>query len=111
MRTLGRLIVSVAAFIPVALILSSCAITPQPRQTVFQEHEFAPYAGKGTSTVTGQAFLKTRGGEVKFGAGNEVWMFPVTSYTTEVYRRAIIGGENLATGDSRLRADLGTTTA
>jgi hypothetical protein len=52
-------------------------------QATFAEDEFAPYAKKGTATVVGQAFLKTKGGEVKYAAGNKVVLLPVTSYTTE----------------------------
>jgi hypothetical protein len=55
-----------------------------------------PYAGSGSSAIVGQAFMKTQGGDVKFGAGNQVTLTPVTPFTAEWYRRAVIGGENLA---------------
>ena len=59
--------------------------------TVFNEQEFAPYAKKGTSSIAGQAFLKTRGGEVRYGAGDTVMLVPVTSYSTELWRLALTG--------------------
>ena len=52
--------------------------------TPFDESELQPYSKNGTSTISGQAFQKTNGGDVKFGAGNEVSLIPVTSYTTEM---------------------------
>ncbi|MES2697497.1 MAG: carboxypeptidase-like regulatory domain-containing protein [Verrucomicrobiota bacterium] len=36
----------------------------------------APFQGKGTARVLGQAFLKTRGGEVRLGAGNTIRLLP-----------------------------------
>ena len=43
--------------------------------------EYAPYLKAGTAQVTGQAFLKTRGGDVKVGAGSPVTLDPITSYS------------------------------
>ncbi len=94
--------------------LAGCVVpapAPAKRQAAFVESEFAPYAGAGTSTVTGQAFLKTRGGEVRFGAGCEVVMVPVTSYTTETHQRAVMGGERLGPHDSRYATYRRTTIA
>jgi hypothetical protein len=81
------------------------------RQVAFIESEFAPYAGTGTSTIVGQAFLKTRSGEVRFGAGCKVQMAPVTSYTTETYERGILRGERLEDPDPRYSAYRHTTIA
>ena len=65
------------------------------------ESEFLPYAGTGTNTVTGQAFLKTRDGEVRFGAGCEVVVVPVTSYTIQIYERRVLRSERLEAPDAR----------
>ena len=95
------------------VFLSGCVTAPPPakRQTAFIESEFAPYAGIGNSTVTGQAFLKTRSGEVRFGAGCEVVIVPVTSYTTEITDRAVLGRERLEAPDPRYSAYRRTTIA
>jgi len=37
----------------------------------------------GDSTITGQAFLKTVGGDVKYGAGSTVILIPYTRYVEE----------------------------
>lgn len=51
----------------------------------FPEAEYAALSRTGSATVSGQAFLKTRGGDVKTGAGNAVYMVPVTSYSIFAY--------------------------
>ena len=67
----------------------------QPVLTPYSEADLLPYAGTGTSTVNGQAFLKTRGGEVRFGAGDKVQLIPVTAYTTEFRERVTVRGERI----------------
>lgn len=95
------------------VFLSGCvsARPPAKRQAAFIESEFTPYAGIGNSTVTGQAFLKTRGGEVRFGAGCEVVIVPVTSYTAETHERAVLRGERLEPPDPKYSAYRRTTIA
>jgi hypothetical protein len=69
-----------------ALALASCAVPIQPRVAKYDAAEYAPYSGSGTAKIIGQAFAKTVGGDVKFAAGNRVWLYPVTSMTTEWYK-------------------------
>jgi hypothetical protein len=73
----------------IALILSGCAPTPkfmyakEPR-VPWPAEEYAIIDNwTGANIVKGQAFLKTRGGDVKLGAGNKVYLSPVTSYSTQ----------------------------
>lgn len=88
-------------------LLCGCATTgvtnvPAPRNAMYVESEYAPYREPGTAVITGQAFAKTRGGEVKFGAGNTVVMNPVTSYSDEWWARAVRVGEHLEDPDPRI---------
>lgn len=49
--------------------------------------EYQPFMGEGTGSLSGQAFLTTRGGDVKRGAGRAVTLDPATSYTKEWYNQ------------------------
>jgi hypothetical protein len=40
--------------------------------------DYAPYLTQGTGSISGQAFLTTRGGEVRVGAGRPVTLDPLT---------------------------------
>jgi hypothetical protein len=87
---------SITCIMVMSALLGGCITPPHQHQmmTPFDESVLQGFAGKGASTITGQAFLKTRGGDVKFGAGNKVFLVPVTSYTTEALR-ALRDGEQL----------------
>src|ERR1035438_3895243 len=76
---------SLLPLLAVALMVSvSGCVMPTVKQTVpFDEDAFKPYAGSGTASVVGSAFMKTQGGEVKVGAGDTVNIFPQTHYTQE----------------------------
>jgi len=84
-----------------ALLTTACAPVIHPRLATFNEAEYKQYAGEGTATIHGEAFLKTRGGDVKKAAGNPVYLNPVTTYSTEWYERAILAGEPLELADPR----------
>ena len=74
---------------------------PVERDRPFISLEYDAYRVNGTGSVSGQAFLRTRGGEVKFGAGANVHLVPVTSYSFEWYNREILGDEVLHERDAR----------
>ncbi len=76
-----------------ATTLSGCLpnITTYTIVTPFDESEFAPYLGDGNATIQGQAFLKTRGGDVRFAAGNTVTLIPYTSYSREIWQASLRG--------------------
>lgn len=71
------------------------------RTAKFIESEYAPYGDSGSSVITGQAFLKTRGGDVKFGAACMVYLNPVTTYSTEWFTYGIIKEMSLSKADPR----------
>lgn len=77
----------------VALALGGCVIpeapsgTPVravPMKTAFDPASLDPYKRTGHAEIAGQAFLTTRGGDVKVGAGREVVLFPATPFFREV---------------------------
>lgn len=73
-----------------------CASTPRvvtPISVMFNPAEMAWSKGTGTAAIEGQAFLKTRGGDVKYGAGNAVLLLPATTYSSEWAQRMIAGGD------------------
>ena len=53
-------------------------------ETAYTEEDFAWALGEGEATVAGEAFLKTRGGDVKTCAGERVVLLPSNAYTKEV---------------------------
>jgi hypothetical protein len=91
--------------IVLVLALVSCVPGASERQIInripFPEAEYAQLALTGTAIVRGQAFLKTRGGDVKTAAGNEIILYPVTSYSEQWFNTAYISGNELTEADSR----------
>lgn len=85
----------------VALVGCVSAPTLMPRPA-FPEAEYAALPKVGTGKVTGQAFLRTRGGDVKYGAGSEVFLNPVTSYSNFWYEQQMQLGQPLSAPDPRL---------
>lgn len=75
--------------------LAGCAPSaPQPGyviRTPFDESHFAWASARGGGTVLGQAFMRTRGGEVKLAAGNPVYLLPANDYTREMQWAAATG--------------------
>ena len=53
--------------------------------TPFDANEVSWSKDSGTAVIEGQAFLKTRGGDVKYGAGNTVLLMPQSAYFTAWY--------------------------
>ena len=94
-----------------ALLLTGCVATVN--RIPFPENEYAALSKNGRSSVTGQAFLKTRAGDVKYAAGNEVWLNPATSYSDQWYTESYLGGKrpNPQNADTRLDKYLYTTQA
>lgn len=73
-----------------ASALVGCASTTTPKYaniiSPFNPNEVAWIKKEGVGTVTGQAFLKTRGGDVKTCAGNKVILIPSSNYAVERIR-------------------------
>lgn len=95
------------------VLLTGCvpAMQPPVDRIAFPEAEYAALAKTGTAVVNGQAFLKTRGGDVKTAAGEDVMLNPVTSYSQQWAEVAYLGGRDLTAADSRYAQYVRTTTA
>jgi hypothetical protein len=66
-----------------------CATQPVKQSVPFSELDFEPYIKDGSGSVSGSAFMKTRGGDVKVGAGCLVELIPYTPYTAERFDHAM----------------------
>ncbi|WP_240043576.1 hypothetical protein [Pseudomonas rhizoryzae] len=82
--------------------LGGCvAVQPQAR-SLFPAAEYSYLPKTGTGSVRGQVFMRTVGGDVKYGAGSNVELTPVTSYTEEWYNASFVRKVPIAAPDSRL---------
>lgn len=90
--------------IAVALLLLACRPPPKPAHamSIFNIAELEPYRGDGTATIEGEAFTKTRGGDVKPCAGETAYLVPVTAYTQEWLEHAIIAGDRVSGVDRNM---------
>lgn len=71
----------------IALILGSAAARRPVAPVVgLSDAELKNYSGTGPCSIRGQAFLKTRGGDVKYGAGEAVTLLPNISLLNEIVR-------------------------
>ena len=96
-------------------LLTSCAVQRTNVGTVqripFPIAEYQNLSKEGTAKVTGQAFLKTRGGDVKKAAGNEVMLNPVTAYSNQWYQIAYLQNTPLSEPDPQYENHIITTVA
>ncbi|RDL17054.1 hypothetical protein D884_03195 [Pseudomonas sp. URMO17WK12:I10] len=86
-----------------ALALSACATPNQqavPR-VPFPVSEYDALPKTGTGSLAGQVFMRTMGGDVKFGAGSDVHLQPVTAYTQQWYTVNYLEGRPLEPADPR----------
>ena len=72
-----------ASLLAILLLIGGCAPAIVKPVTPFNDADFAAYTKKGSASVHGQAFMKTNGGDVKYGAGNNVLLIPATRYSEE----------------------------
>ena len=75
-----------------AFLLWGCA-TSAVLNTTFDPQEADFIHKSGTSIITGQGFLRTMVGEVRYAAGSEVILIPVTKYSTERINQIYRGGK------------------
>lgn len=96
------------------LVLVGCATTAPPKWNIeFDDGEYEPYKQAGTTSISGQGFLKTVGGDVKVAAGSTVTLDPVTSYSRHWWQQAgkYYARRNVIPPDPRFREFRKTTVA
>ena len=72
-----------------SIVISGCGAPLQWNPvTKSAEKEYQPYLVDRNATITGQAFLKQRGGGVVTAAGNTVTLDPATSIGNEWWKKA-----------------------
>lgn len=69
---------------------------------VFPEKEYLALPKTGNATVRGQAFLTTKGGDVKVAAGKRVLLNPVTLYSLEWYEMSYVPSRRMEEADPKL---------
>jgi hypothetical protein len=99
----------------IALLATACTMpvaAPPAPLVAFNPAEVTWAQGSGTATIEGQAFMKTRGGDVKYGAGNQVVLLPYSAQSFNWYtQRLATRGEDVSPMDPALTALTRTTTA
>jgi len=99
----------------ISVLLVSCVPGYRPIPAVkripFPETEYQSLTQTGNATIRGQAFLKTRGGDVKTGAGNIVTLEPVTSYSLQGHNQSCTTGRRIDAPDPRALAYVREQTA
>tara|TARA_R110001583_G_scaffold39090_2_gene125632 strand:- start:142 stop:666 length:525 start_codon:yes stop_codon:yes gene_type:complete len=85
------------------LVLSGCAQQQKLQSRIpFPQEEYDALPKTGSARVTGEAFLKTVGGDIKYAAGNTVYLNPVTSYSKEWFQKQYVQGIRLVDADPRI---------
>ncbi|RAU39285.1 hypothetical protein [Pseudomonas sp. RIT411] len=103
--TIGTLTLALA-------LTAGCVSKPAPQPRIaFPVAEYNALPKEGTGVVEGQAFMKTVGGDVKFGAGSEVTLNPITSYSEQWYRHYYELRSPLQAADTRQDSYILTTQA
>lgn len=69
----------------IALLVTGCASLPEVPLPPFPLAEYEALPKEGTGIVSGQVFLRTVSGDVKYGAGSAVHLTPATSYMQFMY--------------------------
>jgi hypothetical protein len=81
-------IFALICIIGVAMLLGS-ASSPSTRVRAaspkLPDSDFDRYSGVGKCSIIGQAFLKTRGGDVKYGAGETVMLMPDIPFLNQMH--------------------------
>jgi hypothetical protein len=83
-----------ALVVATVLLVSGCGVqeTARVKRIPFPDEEYKALPKSGTATVTGQAFLRQRGGGVVTAAGQDIALNPITSYSLNWFDIVSNGG-------------------
>jgi hypothetical protein len=95
---------------PLAAVLLCLGGCSAPRQTAFNEADFAKTSGRGSGVVSGRAVAILNDHQAVAASGEVVAIVPVTPYTTENIQRRFVNGEHLQSADRRIDKYLRATT-
>ena len=92
-------VISTLAISAFVTLLTACAMQTPIQRPVFPEAEYQRLELSGSGSVSGQVFMRTVGGDVKYGAGSNVFLFPDTTYSEFWYQRSYIEQKALTPPD------------
>jgi hypothetical protein len=102
------------ALLAAGMLSTACAMpipVPPAPLVAFNPEEVRWAALPGTSTIEGQAFMKARGGDVKYGAGSLVLLIPYSAQSFAWYKARIATLRDIPPMDPALQALVKATTA
>ena len=97
-----------------SVFAAACAMpipVPPAPLVAFNPEEVRWAAQPGTSTIEGHAFMKTRRGDVEYGAGSLVLLIPYCAQSFAWYKARIATLRDIAPMDPALQALVQATTA
>ena len=68
----------------------------------FPIEEYNVLSKTGNASLTGQAFMKTLGGDVKYAAGCDILLSPITSYSQQWYNESYLLNKPIEDPDPQL---------
>ncbi len=89
-----RAVAYVVSVLGIASLVGCAAPPPLPHLDL---DAVGSYLGTGTGGLTGQAFLTTRGGDVKYAAGSTIYLFPDVPLFREWVQRSVNYGIHYST--------------
>lgn len=112
MRSMGLLMCATLALTGCATLgLGGAKQVPALERPPFPVDEYAALTERvGYGVVRGQVIMRTQYGP-RFGAGEQVWLNPVTSYSRFWYDEQIVGERELRDSDPRLDTHMLYSTA
>ena len=81
------------------------------QRIAFPESEYNSLSKTGKAIVKGRIYITTSGGMKVYGKQTRLYLNPVTSYSTQWYKKSYLGGAKMSKVDSRLFNYLKFTTS